>query len=187
MSSHEKVPILPGKTVFWVMVGLAVAVLLIALVWSAQDRKDWEASLAYYPDIQQAIAEGDYERGLELLNSMSPGYRESSYSQLLIGSCYAGMAEQVKLEEQENDQLQEYLQLAKTHLIQARNKNFHLIDSQGYVNGYARILMDLGEYEAAYQYFLQSIKLDTYPEFTSYAQSQLQMIPALMGEGDGDE
>lgn len=174
-----------GNIAFWGILVLIALVLLIAAVGASENRKAWEQSLAAFTPAQQALADGDYEQGLEYFQSMSPSYRVSYSAQLIIGSCYAGLAEATRAAGQEETS-QEYLALAAQHLDVARAKNFHLVESQGYVNGYARVMMDLGNDDAARQYFLQSIKLNTYPEFTDYAQEQLELLKTRTDGGEDE-
>ena len=175
-----------GNMAFGAVLILTALVLLITALGASGNRKDWEQSLAAVSQAQQAVADGDYERALAYYEAMSPGYQASHTPQLIVGSAYVGMADQAKAAGQA-EASKEYLQLAALHLNQAREKNFHIVESQGYVNGYARVMVELGEYAAARQYFLQSVKLNTNPEFTTYAQEQLKLIEGMPNGGGAGE
>ncbi|MDO4539553.1 MAG: hypothetical protein Q4B48_00435 [Syntrophomonadaceae bacterium] len=174
------------RTIYFMMLGFAALVLLVAMIVAADNRKDWTASINHYSLAQVQIGEGDYAKGLETLQGLSESYQASSSAQLLMGTCYAGMAEEAKAAEQ-TQEAQADMQLAAQHLDRARAANFQLVQSQGYVNGYGKIMLELGRYEVAQQYFLQSVALNTYPELTEFAQENIETIKTLTEGGTANE
>lgn len=183
---EENAPAVSGRELFFAVIGLTVLVLLIALIFAAGDRKDWSESLNGYAEAQQLISEGEYGPGLEILQGLSPSYQDSPHVQLLMGTCCAGLAEEAKTSE-DTEQALSYMEAAASHLERARAANFQLVQSQGYVNGYGKIMLELGRYEVAQQYFLQSIQLNTYEELTAFAQENLESIKTLAAGGVVDE